>query len=352
MFWFTNRGAITAAAVISEGWAAYMAFPAASDKLGELSGFVFTALIAGAIIYTWMAFFDAKSIRHKLLPLAVATLVLIPLSVVSIHHSANLPEQKKSTEKRLSDQDAIDVKNAKAEKEYSDKISSLDEMWKDQEKSRIAALAQINAEIKTTKKKDQPEIYQQLLDKQTFLAGATPVPTYPEKPIKEQLPPVAQPPLVSDLSFLQSVVFSLLTPVFLWLKTKLPPVKKTEGSVRPSVRGLYAAPSTSVRFSGEQTTVQTPTENAKNSEPETDQYSDEFESRSVPCDVQYGITLGIIQQHFGESERQARARRATAVSAGFVVKVGSKYIYPKNTAATRKQKPKPKAQVVQLKRVK
>lgn len=347
--WINHNNALATAAVIAEGWAAYMALPAAIDKLGAMSGFVFTALVAGAIIYTWGAFFDSKTMGRKFWTLSLAVLVLIPLSVISIHTASNMPATQAAASKRLADQKAIDDRYALAESDYRDKVKSLDETYQAQEKSRMASLAQLNSEIKATNKKKQAEIYQQLLDKQTFLAGATPMPTYPEKPVKEALPPEIVKPLVSDLSFLQSLIFNLLTPVFLWLRSRLPPSKKQVGSVRASVRGLSTTPSTSVRFSGEQTPVQTYAENAQKSEPETAQFSDEFEARSVPCDTQYGITLGIIQRHFNESERQARARRADAVQSGFVVKQGTKYVYPAKQAVKRTRNA---AKVVKLTRVK
>lgn len=349
MHWINHNNALATAAVIAEGWAAYMALPAAIDKLGAMSGFVFTALVAGAIIYTWGAFFDSKTMGRKFWTLSLAVLVLIPLSVISIHTASNMPATQAAASKRLADQKAIDDRYATEEADYRAKIKTLDDTWQAQEKSRMESLAQLNAEIKATNKKKQADIYQQLLDKQTFLAGVTPMPTYPEKPVKDELPPEEVKPLVSDLSFLQSLVFNLLTPVFLWLRSRLPLIKKTGGSVRGSVRGLDAHLYTAVRFSGEQTPVQTYAENVKKSEPETAQFSDEFEARSVPCDTQYGITLGIIQQHFNESERQARARRADAVKAGFVVKQGTKYVYPAKQEVKRTRNP---AKVVKLTRVK
>ena len=346
--WISHNGTLAAAAVIAEGVAAYNALPVAIDKLGMVSGFVLTALVAGAIVYTWSEFFAAKTFLGKAFA-AVVIGGMLTLSVVSSHTSSNLQETKSSEAKRLADQKVIDDRYATAEADYREKIKTLDDTWQAQEKSRMASLTQLNAEIKATNKKKQAEIYQQLLDKQTFLAGATPMPAYPEKPVKESLPPEELKPLVSDLSFLQSLVFNLLTPVFLWLRSRLPLVKKTGGSVRGSVRGLDAPLYASVRFSGEQTPVQTSAETAEKSEPERAQFSDEFEARSVPCDTQYGITLGIIQQHFGESERQARTRRAAAVKAGFVVKQGVKYVYPAKQAVKRTRRT---AKVVQLKRVK
>ena len=227
----------------------------------------------------------------------------------------------------------------------------MDATWQDQEKARMASLTQITAEIKATNKKKQSEIYQQLLDKQTFLAGATPMPTYPEKPVKEQLPPEEKKPLISDLSFLQSLAFNLLTPVFLWLRSRLPLIKKKGNSARTLPTTLINSDQNDAKKS-DQSSDQSMQVLDKETPAKIAEFSCAFEAQAVPCDSRYGVTLEAIETHFSTTNRSARNLRADAFNKGLLVKERNKYFYPKKKSAKRTQKPVKAANVVQLKRVK
>ena len=93
-----HQNTLAAAAVIAEGVAAYNALPVAIDKLGMVSGFVLTALVAGAIVYTWSEFFAAKTVWGKAFA-AVVIGGMLTLSVISSHTSSNLEETKSSEAK-------------------------------------------------------------------------------------------------------------------------------------------------------------------------------------------------------------------------------------------------------------
>ena len=348
--WISHSGTLAAAAVTAEGVAAYNALPVAIDKLGMVSGLVLTALVAGAIVYTWSEFFAAKTVWGKAFA-AVVIGGMLTLSVISSHTSSNLEETKSAEAKRANNQQAIDDRYTAAEADYREKIKTLDDTWQAQEKSRMASLAQLNAEIKATNKKKQADIYQQLLDKQTFLAGATPMPTYPEKPVKDALPPEEVKPLVSDLSFLQSLVFNLLTPVFLWLRSRLPLIKKKGNSVRTLSTSLINSDQNYAKKS-DQSSDQSMSDLSKETSEKISEFSCDFEAQSVPCDSRYGVTLEAIEIHFSTTNRNARDLRAAAFDKGLLVKERNKYFYPKRKAAKRTQKPVKAANVVQLKRVK
>lgn len=317
------------AAVAAEGFAAWKALPAASATLdGVKFGLPFTALAAIAIFYTWNLLFTTKSTAQRIGLSLLALFVLIPLSVASIHAASNLPEKQRIATERAEKQAQLDYAYTTAVKSRQDEIKRLDAAWQQQEDVRIASLEQINKEIKATKKNKQPEIYQQLLDRQTFLSSVTPSPRYPDSPIKGALPPVPDKPLFSDLTALQSLVFSIMTPVLLWLASIMPQSKKKPSSVHTWITTLFNSDQKNSDQSDDQTYPTKTVGNNKIEPSESTQVGNDFEARLVPCDPRFGVTLGIIEEHFATTNRNARTLRDDALKSGFLVKRKNKYFYP------------------------
>lgn len=323
-----QRSFLITAAFAAEAGAAWLALPAAQHKLGMMEGSAFAALVAAAIFFIWKAnFFTAGSFWQRMAYTAIASLFVF-LSVVSGHYGANLPEQLRIEKERESAQQKIDADHAEAIIERNRKVADLDAAWGRQEQARLNSLSQIDAEIKATKKKEQPEIYAALLERQKELSTRASQPSYPTMPVKEELPKLPEKPFFSDLTFLQSLVFSIMTPVFLWLASITPERKKKGWSVRGLIAGLYAfLPPYSV-----QTSEISQSEPAK----EKPVFVDPFAEKLIKEDPQYGVTLPAIIDFTGESERQARKLRNAAVSAGNLHKHGNKYSY----TPAKKTKPK------------
>lgn len=321
-----HKSILTLCAILVEGFVAYEALPIVQHKYGIIAGAVFTAFIAIAIFYTWFLAFNAETKGRRFGAMFLALAVFIPLTMVSTYQSKMLPDlqakqlaNQESTLTLAERQNKADTDYSSAMKSHDKAVEDINGIWRDQERARMNSLAQVNKEIKATKKLKQPEIYAALLERQAELSTPYSRAEYPAKPERETIKPSvkveAEKPEI-NLVALQSGLLSILTPIFLWLETGLPKTKKKKGSFG---RWLTSFGANRQSFS---------------MQPELDSNTRSgftecpFQAKRIVTGTNGQVTVASIRAALRISDRQARKRQSEAVEAGYLVKKGNAYFYP------------------------
>lgn len=324
---------LTLSAILVEGFAAYEALPIVQNKFGNEAGIVFTCFIAVAIFYTWFLSFNAEVKSSRIGARLLAVLIFVPLTMVSTYQSKILPDiqaqelaAQQSNSSLNSRQLQADATYSVAMKSHAQTVADINQQWKNQESSRMDSLAQVNKEIKATKKLKQPAIYKTLLNRQAALSAPYSRATYPDKPEREIITSalngatsVAEKSDINLTAF-QSLLLSVLTPIFLWLANGLPKAKKRRGSFGASFGRWFASFSSKGHSHTDQAAlVESPLEG---------NYECPFQARRIITGNLGQVTVSNIRKALKISDRQARKRQAEAVENGYLVKKPSGYFYP------------------------
>lgn len=321
------------AALALEGTMAYLAAPAAIDKFGVVSGIALTASISIVIAVSWYLAFNNRK-KSTSVALGFVAISLLAISSFAIHTSSQIPALKKAQEDHKKKVEQAEVQYQKALISYQEKITLDNQIYKQQEQARFAALTQINRELKATKKAKQPNIYAQLVEQQSQLSVPTQRPALPEKPQKETIEePKLENNEASLLGMIQSAIFGVLVPLLMWLGSlahKQTIARKERAAVLRNDHVKKAL----VQSESKSDPIKKTKKSAQKKKTANDSTIDDltaFASQKIELNKNGNVTVKAIEEALGISNRQARKLQKLAVDAGLLKQVGRNYIYPEAT---------------------